>query len=45
MTTKKVPADDEWDDEVAASRAALADGDFVEFDSDDPNDVIHWLVD
>ena len=33
-----------WQDDVRASMEALARGDFVEFDSDDPNDIVRWFL-
>jgi hypothetical protein len=33
-----------WQEDVRESMAALAAGDYVEFDSDDPNDVVRWLL-
>jgi hypothetical protein len=45
-----IPADQayywsfEWQDDIRESMAALAAGDFVDFDSDDPNDVARWLL-
>jgi hypothetical protein len=35
----------EWQRGEAEAEAELAAGDVVEFDSDDPNDVIRWLLD
>ncbi len=33
-----------WQDDVRASREALAAGEYEDFDSDDPNDVARWLL-
>jgi len=33
-----------WQQDVAESMAALASGDYEDFDSDDPNDVARWLL-
>jgi hypothetical protein len=35
----------EWREGVRAARDALANGDYRDFDSDDPNDVVRWLLD
>ncbi len=46
-----IPADQryywthEWQRDIRESMRALADGEYVEFDSDDPNDVVRWLLD
>jgi len=32
-----------WREGVRISRDAVADGDYVDFDSDDPSDVLRWL--
>lgn len=34
-----------WQDGVKVAREALDRGDYEEFDSDDPNDVVRWLLD
>lgn len=34
----------EWQQDVLASMQALREGEFVDFDSDDPNDVARWLL-
>jgi hypothetical protein len=34
-----------WQRDVRESMAALAAGDYEEFDSDDPNDVVRWMLD
>ena len=33
-----------WQKDVREAMAALATGDYEEFDSDDPNDVVRWLL-
>lgn len=33
-----------WQDDVRASIAALEAGDYADFDTDDPNDVVRWLL-
>jgi hypothetical protein len=33
-----------WQQDVRESMAALAAGDYEDFDSDDPNDVARWLL-
>jgi hypothetical protein len=44
-----IPSDDayywsfKWQRDVRESMAALAAGDYEDFDSDDPNDVVRWL--
>ncbi len=32
-----------WQEGVRMARADLDSGQYVDFDSDDPNDVVHWL--
>jgi hypothetical protein len=45
-----IPADQvyywssEWRRAIAQSHAALEAGDYVEFDSDDPNDIVRWFL-
>jgi hypothetical protein len=45
-----IPADEvyywssSWQQDVAESMAALRSGDYVDFDSNDPKDVAHWLL-
>ena len=45
-----IPADEAyywsrpWQDDVLTSMEALRAGEFVDFDSDDPNDVARWLL-
>ncbi len=34
----------QWQDDVRESMAALAAGDYEDFDSDDPNDVARWML-
>jgi hypothetical protein len=34
----------EWTEDVEASLAELEAGEFVDFDSNDPNDVARWLL-
>lgn len=34
----------EWQQDVLMSMQALREGEFEDFDSDDPNDVAHWLL-
>ncbi|MBK5218535.1 MAG: hypothetical protein JJE35_01930 [Thermoleophilia bacterium] len=34
----------EWQQDVLASMQALREGEFQDFDSDDPNDVARWLL-
>jgi hypothetical protein len=34
-----------WQEDVREAMEALAAGDYEEFDSDDPNDVVRWLAD
>lgn len=34
-----------WQEDIRESMAALAAGEYVDFDSDDPNDVARWLLD
>lgn len=33
-----------WQKDIRESMAALEAGDYEEFDSDDPNDVVRWLL-
>ena len=33
-----------WQEDVQESMRALRDGDYEDFDSNDPNDVAHWLL-
>lgn len=33
-----------WQKDIRESIAALDAGDYEEFDSDDPNDVVRWLL-
>jgi hypothetical protein len=33
-----------WQADVQASMAALAEGDYEDFDSDDPSDVVRWML-
>lgn len=33
-----------WQEDIRESMAALKAGDYEEFDSDDPNDVVRWLL-
>ena len=33
-----------WQADIRESRDALKRGDYEVFDSDDPNDVAHWLL-
>ncbi len=33
-----------WQQDIRESMAALDNGDYEEFDSDDPNDVVRWLL-
>lgn len=33
-----------WQQDIRESMAALAAGDYEEFNSDDPNDVVRWLL-
>jgi hypothetical protein len=33
-----------WQNDVREAMAALAAGDYEEFDSDDPNDAVRWLL-
>lgn len=33
-----------WQQDVRESMAALAAGDYEDFSSDDPNDVVRWLL-
>jgi hypothetical protein len=33
-----------WQEDVREAMAALAAGDYEEFDSDDPNDVVRWML-
>ena len=33
-----------WQRDVQASMAALAEGEYEEFDSDDPSDVVRWML-
>lgn len=33
-----------WQKDIRESMAALENGDYEEFDSDDPNDVVRWLL-
>jgi hypothetical protein len=35
----------EWQHGEAEAEADLAAGDYVDFDSDDPNDIVRWLLD
>lgn len=45
-----IPADEAyywsfyWQQDVQVSMRALAEGDYEEFDSDDPNDVARWML-
>lgn len=34
----------EWQRAIAESHAALAAGDYEEFDGDDPNDIVRWFL-
>lgn len=34
----------EWQRDIRESMAALEAGDYEDFDSDDPNDVVRWLL-
>jgi hypothetical protein len=34
----------EWQQDIRESLAALEDGDYEDFDSDDPNDVARWFL-
>lgn len=46
-----IPADQryywthEWQRDIRESMKSLADGEYVEFDGDDPNDVVRWMLD
>lgn len=48
--TAAIPADQAyywsaaWQAQEGESREALDRGDFVVFDSDDPNDIVRWLI-
>jgi hypothetical protein len=33
-----------WQRDVQESMAALATGEYMEFDSDDPNDIVRWML-
>lgn len=33
-----------WQSDIEESMAALRAGDYADFDSDDPNDVVRWLL-
>jgi hypothetical protein len=33
-----------WQQDVQASMRALSEGDYEDFDSDDPNDVARWML-
>lgn len=33
-----------WQQDVQASMKALSEGDYEEFSSDDPNDVVRWIL-
>jgi hypothetical protein len=33
-----------WQRDVQESMAALAAGEYMEFDSDDPNDIVRWML-
>lgn len=45
-----IPADEtyywspQWQEGVRESMAALANGDYIDFDSNDPNDATLWLT-
>jgi len=45
-----IPADEvyywsrPWQQDVLTSMKALRSGEFMDFDSDDPNDVARWLL-
>lgn len=34
-----------WQLDIQRSMKALSEGDYVEFDSDDPSDVVRWMLD
>jgi hypothetical protein len=33
-----------WQKDVQASMSALSEGEYEEFDSEDPNDVVRWML-
>jgi hypothetical protein len=33
-----------WQTDIRESLAALKAGEYVEFDSDDPNDIVRWFL-
>ena len=33
-----------WQDDIRDSLEALAGGEYEDFDSDDPNDVVRWFL-
>ena len=34
----------QWQEDVRISMQALSEGDYEEFNSDDPNDVVRWML-